>query len=75
MLATAMHPGVQKWAQAEIEKVIGQYSLPEVADRESLPYVMAIMKEVFRWDPILMLSRSRLLHLSSHNFTRLCLSC
>lgn len=50
-MAMALHPEVQAKAQAEIDKVIGNERLPRVEDRESLPYIMAVMKEVFRWQP------------------------
>ncbi|EKM56935.1 uncharacterized protein PHACADRAFT_93132 [Phanerochaete carnosa HHB-10118-sp] len=50
-MAMALHPEVQAKAQAEIDKVIGNERLPRVEDKESLPYVSAIMQEVFRWQP------------------------
>lgn len=50
-LAMAKYPEVQKKAQAEIDRVIGKDRLPEVGDRDSLPYVWAIMQETFRWHP------------------------
>ena len=46
-------PEVQKKAQEEIDRVIGNDRLPEIQDRDSLPYVNAIMKEIFRWQPII----------------------
>lgn len=39
---------VQRKAQAEIDSVIGKGRLPEFEDRESLPYVGALMKEILR---------------------------
>jgi hypothetical protein len=48
----AVYPEKQAKAQAEIDKVVGNDRLPQVSDRESLPYTMALMKEVFRWQPI-----------------------
>jgi cytochrome P450 len=45
----AMYPEVQKKAQAEIDSVVGKDRLPDFDDRESLPYVSAILKEVLRW--------------------------
>lgn len=50
-MAMALHPEVQAKAQAEIDKVIGNERLPRVEDKESLPYVSAVMQEVFRWHP------------------------
>ncbi|KAJ3521495.1 hypothetical protein NMY22_g12292 [Coprinellus aureogranulatus] len=49
ILAMAAYPGVQKRAQAEIDAVVGSGRLPLVADRHSLPYLEAVLKEVGRW--------------------------
>jgi cytochrome P450 len=46
------HPEVQAKAQAEMARVIGNDRLPTYADRESLPYIEAVYKEVLRWHPI-----------------------
>lgn len=51
-LAMTLFPGVQKRAQDEIDNVIGSARLPCFGDRPSLPYVEALIKEVFRWHPI-----------------------
>lgn len=51
-LAMLYNPSTQAEAQAEIERVIGTERLPTYADRESLPYVEAIYKEVLRWRPV-----------------------
>lgn len=47
-----LYPDVQKQAQGEIDRVIGQDRLPTLADWDSLPYVGAIVKEVLRWHPV-----------------------
>jgi cytochrome P450 len=52
-LAMAMHPDVQRKAQAEIDAVVGQDRLPDFSDRAKLPYVNAIVKETLRWHSIL----------------------
>lgn len=39
---------VFKKAQLEIDTVIGNDRLPDFEDRESLPYLNAIIKEVYR---------------------------
>ncbi|KAJ3019070.1 hypothetical protein NUW54_g182 [Trametes sanguinea] len=44
-----MHPEVQKRAQEELDAVVGSDRLPEHADRPSLPYTDAILKETLRW--------------------------
>ncbi|KAI0827782.1 cytochrome P450 [Trametes gibbosa] len=51
LLAMILHPEVQVRAQAEIDRVVGTERLPDFTDRERLPYVTAVMKEVFRWHP------------------------
>lgn len=51
-LAIAVFPEVQKQAQEELDRVIGNGRLPVSADRENLPYIMAVMKETHRWHPI-----------------------
>lgn len=45
----AMYPNVQRRAQAEIDAVIGLNRLPNFDDRQSLPYINAIVKETMRW--------------------------
>ncbi len=45
----ASYPEVQRKAQAELETVIGPHRLPGFSDRDSLPYVNALMKELLRW--------------------------
>ncbi|RHZ72745.1 hypothetical protein CDV55_102908 [Aspergillus turcosus] len=51
-LAMAIYPEVQRKAQEEIERVVGPNKLPTFADRERLPYINAIVKEVLRWHPV-----------------------
>ena len=51
-LAMTLHPDKQSAAQDEIDRVVGQDRLPTAKDRENLPYVEALIKEVFRWHPI-----------------------
>ncbi|KAH7320422.1 cytochrome P450 [Rhizoctonia solani] len=48
-MAMVMHPEVQAKAQAEIDSVLRGTRLPEISDRESMPYMGRIIKEVFRW--------------------------
>ena len=47
-----LHPDAQKRAQQEIDDVIGTDRLPVSADGERLPYCEAVLKEVFRWNPV-----------------------
>ncbi|KIL00286.1 hypothetical protein PAXRUDRAFT_821829 [Paxillus rubicundulus Ve08.2h10] len=51
-LALTLFPDVQKKVQAEIDAVIGPDRLPTFADRDSLPYVEALAKEVMRWHTV-----------------------
>jgi cytochrome P450 len=48
----ASYPEVQTKAQAEIDGIIGPDRLPLVSDREQLPYVHAVVKEVSRWHSV-----------------------
>jgi cytochrome P450 len=48
-----LFPDVQKKAQAEIDAVVGPDRLPSFADRDSLPYTEALVKEVLRWNAVI----------------------
>lgn len=48
----AMHKDIQERAQAELDSVVGPDRLPTFADRDSLPYINALVKEVLRWHVI-----------------------
>jgi hypothetical protein len=50
-LAMVCYPEVQKKAQAELDKVLNG-RLPEHSDFPSLPYLSALVKEVYRWQPV-----------------------
>ncbi|KJZ72337.1 hypothetical protein HIM_08263 [Hirsutella minnesotensis 3608] len=50
--AMVMFPEVQKKAQEEIDRVIGSERLPNHSDRDQLPYLDALTKEVSRWSPV-----------------------
>lgn len=56
-LAMAIYPEVQAKAQAELDAVVGPDRLPEFADRDELPYVNAIISELFRWQPVVPLGQ------------------
>jgi len=51
-LAMSVYPEVQARAQAEMDQVVGRGRLPSWNDHDSLPYLEALVKEVFRWNPI-----------------------
>ena len=52
MLGMAAHPEVQKRAQEELDSVIGRSRMPTLADRDSLPYIRATVREALRWRPV-----------------------
>lgn len=47
-----LFPEVQRKAQEELDRIVGTDRLPTLADRPSLPYNNAVMKEVLRWHPV-----------------------
>ncbi|KAI0772509.1 cytochrome P450 [Trametes elegans] len=49
LLAMQLHPDVVSKARQEIDAVVGPNRLPSFADRPSLPYTDAVMKECLRW--------------------------
>jgi cytochrome P450 len=44
-----LHPEIQARAQAEIDAVVGDKRLPSFDDRESLPYIDALYRELMRF--------------------------
>lgn len=42
------HPEVQRTAQEHLDRVVGRDRLPEMADRDLLPYIVGIVNEIFR---------------------------
>ena len=51
-LVMALFPEVQKKAQAEIDAIVGPDRFPMLSDRQSLPYMEAVLKEIHRWNPV-----------------------
>lgn len=47
-----LHPEILKRAQDEVDAVVGRLRLPNLNDRQNLPYIDAIVKEVLRWRPV-----------------------
>lgn len=43
-----LHPEVVHKAQAEIDRVVGRTRLPGLMDRDALPYLDQVLKEVYR---------------------------
>lgn len=55
----ANYPKVQASAQAELDAVVGQDRMPEFNDSANLPYITAIVSELFRWQPVTPLGTPR----------------
>ncbi|CCM04551.1 uncharacterized protein FIBRA_06732 [Fibroporia radiculosa] len=51
VLAIVLHPDVLLKAQAETDRVIGNGRLPDYEDRNSLPYLECMLREIYRWNP------------------------
>lgn len=47
--AMVKYPDVLSQVQKELDSVLGRYHLPTFDDQESLPYLMATVKECLRW--------------------------
>lgn len=54
----SLYPDIQKKAQAELDAIIGHDRLPDLDDRDTLPYLKAIIKESLRWLPVAPLGQS-----------------
>ncbi|KAI0753249.1 CyP450 monooxygenase [Daedaleopsis nitida] len=50
--AMAANPEVQAKAQAGLDAVVGPNRLPSFKDRDSLPYINALVSECLRWKPV-----------------------
>jgi cytochrome P450 len=54
----AQHRDIQKRAQAELDGAVPTSRLPDLADTDSIPYMIATIKETLRWSPALTLGNS-----------------
>jgi cytochrome P450 len=45
----AQYPEIQAKARDEVDKVVGVGRLPTLSDQDQLPYVNAIISEIFRY--------------------------
>ncbi|KAI0037071.1 cytochrome P450 [Vararia minispora EC-137] len=52
LLAMLHYPDAMRKAQAELDDVIGGERMPDFNDRDSLPFVRALINEVLRWRPV-----------------------
>ena len=57
-LTMLLYPEVQARARREIEEVVGPDRLPTFDDRDVVPYIDALIREVLRWAPIVRLGTS-----------------
>ena len=48
IFAMTLFPDKQEKARQEMDTVVGRNRLPEFSDRASLPYLDAVLQEVFR---------------------------
>ncbi|EMD33312.1 hypothetical protein CERSUDRAFT_142250 [Gelatoporia subvermispora B] len=51
-LAMSLHPDVQHRAHEELDRVVGTTRVPDIDDRSHLPYIEALLREVYRWNPV-----------------------
>ena len=70
--AMVLNPEVQQKAQAQIQAVIGSERLPSFDDMANLPYIVAIVKECLRWQPVVALGifASRCIFITLLNHSR-----
>ncbi|KAF9556097.1 cytochrome P450 [Agrocybe pediades] len=64
--AMALYPNVQAKIHKEIEEVVGMSRLPNLGDKDRLPYVQAAIKETMRWKPALPMSIPRMTTENDH---------
>lgn len=48
ILMLVLRPELVKVAQAEIDTVVGRERIPELNDRDNMPYMEALLQEVMR---------------------------
>lgn len=71
-LEMILHPELQHKAQEELDRVVGRDRLPTFADRESLPYIEALIREVYRVYPVAPLGERPGMSLSMMVRTNMC---
>jgi cytochrome P450 len=57
-MAMVLHPHVMRRAQAQLDAVVGRDRLPSFDDKDSLPYLQAVVRETLRWRPAAPMSSS-----------------
>ncbi|KAF7187805.1 Cytochrome P450 monooxygenase [Pseudocercospora fuligena] len=53
IVALINHPSCLQKAQKALDEVVGHARLPNLSDREKLPYITALVEEVLRWRNIM----------------------
>ncbi|ESK85931.1 cytochrome [Moniliophthora roreri MCA 2997] len=56
VMALVSFPDVQRKAQVEIDRVVGEERMPSLADVKDLPYMRALIKEIHRFRPVIPLA-------------------
>ncbi|KAH7884746.1 cytochrome P450 [Phlebopus sp. FC_14] len=56
ILAMILYPDIQDRAHTELNAVVGRRQIPAFADRTSLPYIDAILRETSRWGALVPLA-------------------
>lgn len=51
-MAMVLHPDIQAKVHAELDTVVGKGVLPTFEDKQRLPYFLAMLYEVVRWNPV-----------------------
>ena len=54
------HPETQKRAHEELDRIVGRHSLPTLEDREHLPYIKGLIKEIMRFYPVAPIGKEKL---------------
>ncbi|KIM68462.1 hypothetical protein SCLCIDRAFT_105429 [Scleroderma citrinum Foug A] len=52
VMAMVLHPDIQAKVHAELDTVVGKGVLPTFEDKQRLPYFLAMLYEVVRWNPV-----------------------
>ncbi|KAI0253128.1 cytochrome P450 [Lactifluus subvellereus] len=67
-LAMTLFPEIQSRAQEEIDSVTGGNCLPTLDDRDRLPYVFALLSEIYRWSPVVLNEQRKQIHTGDITF-------
>ncbi|KZT51052.1 cytochrome P450 [Calocera cornea HHB12733] len=51
LVALLQFPKAQERAREEVDRVVGRERMPDIQDRERMPYCQAMVQEILRWRP------------------------